>query len=263
MGDNSNGKSVIVRTTRDLLCNNIKKPQVRYDLVNKDASYGEMIYTRDDGVMLTLHLTREAALTWVSLQEPDGEPIIRYLADKNYMELVRRFGWDVDEESNLPLNIAESDDALFFYKTPNKVNARKLQAASTDMRADATLVSLETTLKEGRKFKDTSVANVRVIQSALDKLEIGDIPTMKKGKDVLMYYYRNLSKIYIPELPAVKAVPHVKILSLYHPILPKIHYPKLYDVSCKIPDMSGVLRDLKAVRERKCPTCGRGFDCDC
>lgn len=69
VGDNSNGKSVIIRATRDLLCNNIKKPQVRYDLVNKNASYGEMIYTRDDGAMLILHLAREAATTYVSYQD--------------------------------------------------------------------------------------------------------------------------------------------------------------------------------------------------
>lgn len=263
MGDNSNGKSVIGRTTRDLLCNNIKKPQVRFDLVNKNATYGEMIYTRDDDTQLILHLTREAATTYVSYQVPGHEPIIRYLADKTYMELVKAFGWDIAEDTGIPLNVAESDDALFFYKTPNKINGKKLQSVTTDARADSVLESFHTVLKESRKFKDNSVANVRAIQSALSQLEIKDVEAMTRRRERLALYYRNLSKVYVPHIPVVKAVPRVNIVSLYSPTIPRIHMPKLHAVSCRLPDMSEIIKNLKAVRERKCPMCGRGFDCGC
>lgn len=263
MGDNSNGKSVIVRVTRDLLCNNIKKPQVRYDLVTNGAPYGEVIYVRADYVILTLHLTIEAASTYVSLQRPGEEPIIRYMADKSHMELVRAFGWNVTDDVGISINIAESDDALFFYKTPNKMNAKVLQSITTDARADMILEGLSNTLKESRNFKDTAMANVRVIQGALGKLEIQDTEALVSKKETLEYYYRNLSQIYLPDLPVIKPVPVVRVTSIYDPALPKVKYPRLYRISCNLPDITPLLQEMKTLRERKCPTCGRGFDCDC
>lgn len=263
MGDNSNGKSVIVRVTRDLLCNNIKKPQTRFDLVTENAPYGEVIYVREDDAILTLHLTIEAASTYVSLQEPGKEPVIRYLADKSHMDLVRSFGWNVVDDIGLSINIAESDEALFFYKTPSKLNGKALQSITTDARADTILEQMQLTLKEARSFKDTAVANVRVITSALSKLEIQDITALLEKKEQLEYYYRNLSKFYFPALPVIKPVPQVRVTSVYRPTLPKIRYPKLYDLSCKLPDLTTLLKEMKTLRERKCPMCGRGFDCDC
>lgn len=263
MGDNSNGKSVIVRTTRDLLCNNIKKPQTRYDLVNNKSAYGEIVYVRDDDAILLLHLTREAATTYVSLTLPGKDAVIRYLADKNYMELVKAFGWNVVEDLGISLNIAESDDALFFYKTSPKTNAKALQSATTDPIADNVLEAFKTTVSDARKMRDNAAANARAIQSALSVLEVFDTAPLQEEYDKLEYYYRNLSKLYIPTLPEIKPVPQVHMCSIHTPVIPTIRYPKLFDIRCNLPDILPVTRELQSLRERKCPTCGRGWDCAC
>ena len=262
-GENSNGKSVIVRTTRDLLQNNIKKPRCRAELVNRKATFGEITYVREDDVTLTLHITREAAGTYVVLQSPGAEDVVRYLSDRNYIELVRMFGWNVCEDTGVSLNIAEGDEALLFYKTPNKINGKVLQSANTDPIAEQSLLQLETTLSDARKFKDNAVAQTRIISSTLSGLEIHDIDALNTRKEKLEYYYRNLSAVYLPTLPVVKPVPKVRINPYYVPRLPKIKYPRVVSVKCAIPDITQLAQEIATLKEHKCPMCGRGFDCAC
>lgn len=263
MGDNSNGKSVIVRATRDLLFNNIKKPQTRYDLVNKKAAFGEIIYTRDDGAVLIMHLAREAAATYISLTLPGKEMVTRYLADKNYMELVKAFGWNVVDDTDITLNISESDDALFFFKTPLRNNCKALQSATSDPLADKALAKFKETLSDARKFRDNAASSARVITSTLNNLVIHDVEALSVKRQKVEFYYRNLGAIYLPKLPVIKPVPKVRMYSVHTPKLPTIKYPRLYSISCTIPDITPIANDLKALREKKCPTCGRGFTCDC
>ena len=262
-GENSNGKSVIVRATRDLLQNNIKKPRCRAELVNRKATFGEITYVREDDVALTLHVTREAAGTYVVLQQPGCDDIVRYIADKNYMDLVKLFGWNICEDTSISLNIAEGDDALLFYKTPNKVNGKVLQSANTDPVAEMVLEQLDNTLSDARKFKDNAVAQTRIIATTLSGLEIHDIDALTERKAKLEYYLRNLSVVYIPTLPEIRPVPKVRINPFYKPVLPNIKYPRVVKTGCVLPDITNLAQEIATLKEHKCPMCGRGFDCAC
>lgn len=262
-GDNSNGKSVIVKVTKAIITGDIKKPKKRASLVNRNATYGEAIYTRSDGAILTLHLTREAATTYLSLELPGQEKIVRYLADKSYMELVRVFGWHYAEDSGITLNIAEADEALLFYKTGYKVNGDILHTATTDTSASKAVVNMQETLKSARSFRDDCVSKVRLLQSTTAELKVYDVEALTEKRDKLMKYYDTLSKVYIPNIPEIIPVPNVKFVSVYIPNIPKIKYPKIVDIKCSIPDILPIVNELKTLRESKCPTCGRGFNCDC
>lgn len=260
-GENSNGKSVIVRTTRDILQNNIKKPQCRADLVNREASFGEITYVRSDDAVLTVHITREAASTYFVLKLPDHEDIVRYLADKNYMELVRVFGWNVCEDTGVSLNIAEGDEALLFYKTPNKINGKVLQSANTDPVAELVLEQCQETLKETRTFKDNAVAQTRIINGTLSGLQIYDMELLSEYKQKLEYYNRNLGAVYFPRIPEIPAVPEFTLHYYYTPKLPDIDIPQVYQIRCEIPDIIPIAEDLEKLKNHECPVCGRRF-CD-
>lgn len=264
-GENSNGKSVIVRCTRDIVMDNIKKPKVRAELINRQATFGEITYVRGDDVVLTVHLDRAAANTYVSLRRVgEDTPIVRYLADKNYMELVREFGWHVSSDIGISLNIAEGDDALLFYKTTNKLNCAVLQSATTDPVADQVIETFQTVLTDARRLKDTSATSIRTLEAALRELKVYDVDALRTRREKLDYYKRNLQAIYIPTIPEIKAVPNVKLARVHVPRMPKISYPKIYNIKCSIPDIRDIAADIKSLRERKCPMCGRGFDnCDC
>lgn len=262
-GDNSNGKSVIVKAVRALVLNEIKKPRKRASLVNRKASYGEAIFIRTDDVILTMHVAREAASTWISLEVPGQDKIVRYLSDKSYTELVQTFGLQVAGESGISLNVAEADESLLFYKTPTKTNHEVLQIATVDSRAMTAATNMENTLSETRQFRDACAAQARTIKPALQELHIGDVEALTERRNKLFRYYSILSHIYIPTLPEIKAVPKVRITNVYIPTLPNVKWPKVHNVYLDVPDIIPVASELKSVREGKCPTCGRGFNCDC
>lgn len=258
-GDNSNGKSVVVKVTKALITNAIRMPIERASLVNRNALYGEAIYYRDDGVVLTLHLSRQAKDTWVKLEAPEREPIVRYLADKNHTDLVKAFGWHVDDKSGISLNIAEADASLLFYKTPTKANGSILETARTDSSADKVLENFTVTLKETKQLRDQYVAQTRTLQSTLNELKVEDVDALTEKKEKLEYYYRNLTAVYLPVLPEIQPVPKVVFVSPHIPTLPTIKYPDIINVSCELPDIIPVADELQTLREYKCPTCGRGF----
>jgi len=262
-GQNSNGKSVIVKATRILLNGDLRRPRKRASLVNRNATFGEISYVRDDNVILTLHVAREANMTYVKYEEPGKEPIVRYLSDKSYTDLVERFGWHYDKESGISLNIAEEEDSLLFYKTKYSTNRSVLETATSDTSADKVAETFETVLKDARTFREQSITQVRTYSSALNDLVIEDAIPLVEKREKLAYYSRNLSKVYFPNIPEIKAVPKVHFANVHVPNLPKIKYPRIISLQCEIPDITNVAQELQTLLEHKCPMCGRGFECDC
>ena len=185
------------------------------------------------------------------------------MSDKSYTELVQTFGLQVAGESGISLNVAEADESLLFYKTPTKTNHEVLQIATVDSRAMTAATNMENTLSETRQFRDACAAQARTIKPALQELHIGDVEALTERRNKLFRYYSILSRICIPTIPEIKAVPKVRITNVYIPTLPKIKWPKVHNIYLNVPDIIPVARELKSVREGKCPTCGRGFNCDC
>lgn len=281
-GNNSNGKSVIGKVTHDMLADELRKPRTHNDLINWGSMWGEATYIRDDNVILTVHITREASGTYYKYEEPGKEPIIRYLSDKSYMPLVEKFGWHYDKETDVCLQIAAAEDALLFYGTSLKTNGKILTSALTDNKAQTVLDNFNETLKESRRYKEVNTQAVRTLASIANELRIYDLAPLEDMRNKLFRCYRNLKDIhlpklpyiqavpkvhycvpYIPLLPDVKAVPKVRVCTPIMPKLPTLHYPRILTVSCILPDVIDIARELQALRERKCPTCGRGFDCNC
>ena len=259
-GQNSNGKSVIVKTTRTLLNGDLRKPLKRAALVNRKATFGEIIYVRDDNVRLTAHIAREASQTYIKLEIPEEEPVVRYLADKSYMELIRRFGWHYDVDSGISLNIAEEEDALLFYKTSNKCTGSIIETATSDTSANKVAETFEATIKETRSFRASSISQVTTYSNALRELVVEDTQPLLTKKDELEVLLHDLKQFYFPVLPEIKFVPKVTFIEIYIPKLPTVRFPELVDCSCKLPDISGILKEMQLLKENTCPTCGRHFD---
>lgn len=261
-GDNSNGKSVIVKTTEALLTNKIAKPRKRNSLINRNASFGSITYIRSDDVVLEAHIQREAAGTYIKLSQPGEEDVVRYIADRSYRELLTRFGWHYSEETGISLNIAQAEDALLFYKTPHKQLRSLLESATNDSDADVAAESMETFLKDTRNLKESYNQQQRAYLQTLQTLEIEDVEPLEKQTKTLERCYRNLLVVYFPTIPDIHAVPKVHYVEPYRPTIPKVKFPRIVQVECKIPDITKIASELKILREHKCPTCGRGFDSD-
>lgn len=259
-GDNSNGKSVIVKTTEALLTNKIAKPRKRNSLINRSSSFGSITYIRSDDMILEAHIQREAAGTYIKLSKPGEEDIVRYLADRSYKELIQRFGFHYSEETGISLNLAQEEDALLFYKTPHKQIRSIIESATNDSDADTAVANLEAFLKETRALKESYNQQQRAYMQTLQTLQIEDVDPLIKASEVMERCYRNLSVVYFPTIPEIHAVPKVHYVVPYIPKIPIIKYPRIVHAECSIPDITGVARELKVLKEHRCPTCGRGFD---
>lgn len=262
-GQNSNGKSIITKTTLVILDGKINRPRKRASLVNRDAMFGEIEYLRSDDVKLTVHITREAASVWFKYEQPGQEPIVRYLQDKSYTDLVHKFGWHYDKDSGISLNIAEAEDALLFYKTKYTINRSVIETATSDETANQIAENIENTVKETRKLREQWISEFKTYSEAIRNLNIEERGPMQVRLETLERCNRNLSAIYFPTIPEIKAVPKVKYANVYIPGIPAIKYPKILNMCVNIPDILPIASELKTLREHKCPTCGRGFDCAC
>lgn len=259
-GNNSNGKSVIRKALEALVKGTISDPYTRADLVNRKSIAGEIELMRDDGVKLLGHIQREANATYVELHRSANDVVRRYSSDKAYKDLVREFGWQYDDVTDIAIQLAKAKDALLFYNTPLKTNGRVLASATTDPAAEIAAENMTKTISEVKKYRDLYSAKLTTLFQTLRGLVIEDVDPMQEKLDKLNRYYRNLSCVYIPTIPEIHGVPDVKLTNLYVPKIPTIKYPKLYGLKCNIPDILPVARELKALNERKCPTCGRRFD---
>lgn len=262
-GQNSNGKSIIVKTLRIMLSGLLNKPRKRSSLVNRHSSFAELTFIRSDGVELLTHISTAANVTYVKLSRPGEEPIVRYLADKSYMDLIYAFGWHYDSTSGISLNLAEEEEALLFYKTPNKVNFTVTETATTDTTANKISDNLEMTLKTARDTRDKWTRDAQAYMTARAQLTTEDVVPLQEKLQRLEYIYRCLDTIYFPTIPDIKFVPKVHYVDIKYPTIPEVKYPRIIDLCVNIPDITQTIKDLTSLREHKCPTCGRGFDCDC
>lgn len=282
-GPNSNGKSIIVRTTRYIIDGSLSKPSRRKSVVNRDATYGEMLYIRNDGVELLVHVAKEASLTYYSYKEPGKEPVMRYIADKNYKELPIRFGFHYNADCGISLNIAEEEEALLFYKTRNKVNATLIEEARTDTGAQTGLDNIQDVYNQTRRYVSIYKEKIVANKIAINNLQFEDTVPLIDKLHRLRVYLNYLQGIHIPKLPEIQPVPKVEVFDLYvptlpeivpvpdvryvylyHPKLPQVRYPQIVDTYCNLPEVISIVEEIQSLEKNVCPTCGRGFkDCDC
>lgn len=261
-GDNSNGKSVIGKTLEALLTNKIAKPRKRNSLINRTSSFGSITFIRSDDVILEAHIQREAAGTYIKFSKPGEDDVKRYIADRSYKELLYQFGWHYSDETGISLNIAQEEDALLFYKTPARQIRTLVDSATNDIEADIAAESFAGFLKETRGLKDGYNSQQNAYMSTLNNLVIEDVNPIIELNNKLKRCHRNLSAVYFPTIPEIKAVPKVHYVEPYVPHIPIVKYPRIVSAVCNIPDITKIAGELKVLKEHRCPTCGRGFDAD-
>lgn len=261
-GDNSNGKSVIVKATDDIVKNNITKPKCRLSLVNRDSGlqWGEIEYERYDGMILLVHIHLEAAQTWFELVRPgDTNRNRAYLSSKLLPEYVREFGFHYLPSRDISLNICDSDDAVLFFKTSHKLNFDVLDSALNDTTAQRSLEGVEKTLKDAQASKQIFEHQIEVCDAAMAGLKMWDIQEEETKKKRLTYICDNLEKIHIPSIPELPPLPQVTTLDIHYPVLPSLRLPSVINVQVDIPDIISVAKEMEELRAGKCPMCGRLF----
>lgn len=258
-GNNSNGKSVIVKVLNAILSNDISKPKERRTLINKDVFCGSMELTRYDGVSLYVNIHVEAAQTYAELRVPGNDPVRRYLADKAIPELVREFGLHYNKEHEVSLNVHNDDDKFLFVNTKHAANYAALNAALTDDYAEESLVHLEETLKACKADIKSIESELSTQQCIVDSLTTCDEEMCETIIKQLMFIAANIKHLPSTPCPKVPLIPDVITMKEMAPIR-KVEFPLVISLPVlRQNDLEQKANDVNDVLKGVCPTCKRAF----
>ena len=257
-GNNSNGKSVIVKALRAIISGDLYKPKERKTLVNKDYTHGSVTCERYDGMTLFVYIHHEAAQTFAELTRPNGEKVRRYLADKSISELVKEFGLHYNAQHDISLNIHSDDERLLFVDTKHATNYSALRTTVTDEYAEQSLANMEPVLLDTKRDLASKKERFNALQAVKEALPIYDVEELTALQKKIRYIYVGLTHIITQPCPKAKAVPQVITMSHIKPP-PKATYPVIINLPKSMPDIRLMGRDLNDVLKGVCPTCKRAF----
>lgn len=256
-GNNSNGKSVLVKVLSDVVSNAISRPANRRSVIRRGHEYGELLMQRYDGTTLFIRIATEAASTYAELTAPDRPPVRRYLADKSIPLLVKEFGWHYSSDHGVSLNIHQDVDSFLFVDTKKSVNFDLLNSVRSDQYAEASAESLEKLLKASKRQRSDIVHAYEVAQATYAALQYWDIDAEQKAKDECLYFARNLEALDMPPMPEIHPVPRVQIMPILPP-MPTVRLVHLFPVfAAPFPDVTKNMVEVRSLASGICPTCNR------
>lgn len=259
MGDNSNGKSVMVKVLQDVVSNNISRPANRRSIIRRGNSYGELLLESYDGNTLFVHIALEAAQTYAELTMGDNPLVRRYLADKAIPLLVREFGWHYDDHCGVSINIHNDTDGLLFVDTKKSINFELLAGMRSDAFSEAALVEIERLVKETKQKRDEMQHAYEIAEATFLSLQYWDVDEEAKIRDECLYYASLLENLTVPAVPVFELTRAPRLYPAFKPA-PSMEIPKLYPPMQQQPtNAAAILVDIAQIVNGVCPTCGRAL----
>lgn len=257
-GNNSNGKSVIVKVTNAIISGALAKPKERRTLITRGFTHGSVTYTTYEGVTLKVDIDHEAANTYATLTLANGEKLTRFLSDKNIGELVRMFGFHYNKEHEVSLNIHNDDDRFLFVDTKHTANFACLNNTLGDEYAEMALEQLQVALSQVKE--QVNKYNTLITQNEAVKNALVTIDTEKAAerRKKMLYIAANLRHMLLPPCPRLEAVPDVVTIASVDKC-PAIRYPTVVNIPTDFPSIALEGSDLNDVLKGVCPTCKRAF----
>lgn len=259
LGDNSNGKSVMVKVLQDVVSNNISRPAARRSIIRRGNSFGELLLESYSGDVLYVHIDLEASQTYAELTHAGQQTVRRYLADKAIPMLVREFGWHYDDKSGVSINIHNDTDGLLFVDTRKQTNFDLLSSMRSDAYAEAALAELTKLSKETKAKRDEMYHAHEVAEATFVALKMWDKNEEAIIRDECLYWASALENLTLPQLPVFQLTATPTFMQPI-PDVPVMQMPHLHAPMQMPPDGAGeLLNSLASLLSGSCPTCGRAF----
>ena len=256
-GNNSNGKSVLVKVLSDVVSNAISRPGNRRSIIRRGHDYGEVMLMRYDGTTLFIRIAVEASGTYAELTRPDCPPVRRYLADKSIPLLVREFGWHYNSEHGVSLNIHQDVDGFLFVDTKKSANFDLLSSTRSDQYAEAAAESLTQLIKDSKKQRTEIVHALEVAQATYCTLKTWDVEAEAQTRALCLQLAQELEALNVPPMPMMPAIAGMRVYEAPPP-MPVLNYPKIYSVFNEpLPDIIPIATELRDILSGVCPTCKR------
>jgi hypothetical protein len=260
-GDNSNGKSVMVKGIWDVVNGDITKPKLRRSIIRRGNEYGELTYERYDGLVLFVHIHLDAAQTYAELRAPGNDTVRRYLADKTIPLLVDKFGFHYNSDHSISVNVHKDDDPYLFSSTKHTINYDLMDSAMSDKFAEKSLEELQRILLEAKRYRKQFEQAKAVADATLGAIQLYDTAEEEEKRDRMAYLLSNLKHCvnFDTPLPKMYPLPKLNAVKVFPPV-PDIYYPKIHKTTDdRVPDITAIYNELEMLRNNVCPTCGRDF----
>jgi hypothetical protein len=260
-GDNSNGKSVLVKGLWDVVNGDVSKPKFRRSLIRRGCDFGEITYERYDGLILFVHIHVDAAQTYAELRSAEKQPIRRYLSERTIPLLVDEFGLHYNDAHSISVNIHRDDDPFLFASTKHTVNYELMDTAMSDKFAETSLEEFQRIFVDAKKYKKSLEQSRDVAEASLKSIRLYDIGEETAKKEKMARLLKNLSKCHNLDfvLPELAPMPRVCISKVFD-TLPDIVYPDIYKYATTgLPNLTELCSELEQLHNNVCPLCLRRF----
>lgn len=254
-GENSNGKSVLIKAMSFVANTHIKDKDERETIIKDDCPSGAIIMERQN-MTLEVVVARIRENCYYKLKRATGEVITRTIREGGLEKLADEFGW-TSFDGGVSLQIFETFGIMPFVNNRMSSDYEIVDYIITDKVASNFLENYEkVTYPAFKKFVSDLKHNIEVFQRNLDGITIYDIEKYENMLHRLKAFQRNINHLITYEptrLPITKAFKYVNVTPI------KVNRLPIYKIAPSIPKVNSLLSfisDLHTTMNGMCPTCG-------
>lgn len=257
LGANSNGKSILIKVISAIATLKIKDNDERRALIN-DACEEGSVSMQYKGKMLIVKLHEDRNKCLVALFRSKDEKIIRTFRDCGIEELLEEFGFRVYNKNSLCLQVFETFGQMPFVNTSNAVNYEIVEAVTTDTVAQNFLTNFkEITHKKAREQLKQLDIKIEGLKQTRNSLVIFDHVAYSEMTNKMLKVYNVLKYLEPIHVEKLNIPPKVKFIDIAPPSIERVKFVTPMPVLSKVTSFTEVLKEMKSIREGKCPTCGK------
>lgn len=254
-GDNSNGKSILIKAMSFVANTNIKDKDERESIINDNSTLGSITMERNN-MRLKVVVSRARENCYYELTRSNGSVITRTIREGGLELLAEEFGW-VAFDGNICLQIFETFGVMPFVNNRASSDYEIIDYIITDKVANDFIETYESiTYPAFKKYASNLKSTVDNVERTLSSITFYDIPKHEDILYKLKNYQRNLEYIKIcnvEKLPITKALKYVEINLINVVRLPIFKIIPLIEETISL---SRLLDDYHLALNGKCPTCG-------
>lgn len=257
IGDNSNGKSILMKAILSVVTLKILTDEDRQALIRDTESIADILIGYK-GKGLIVHLERERNGCYMVFVRETNEKIIRTFRDGGLDMLLYEFGFRVYNKNSLCLQMHDTFGVMPFVNTPISTNYEIIDSVTTDTIAQNFLNNFkEITHKTAKDLLKQYNAKLEGIQKAKSTMMVFDyIAYIEINKKMLEIY--NILKYLEPiELEKLVLPPNINLVDIEVPNLHRIMFLNPIPISPVLNSFLDVLNDMLEIQSGVCPTCGK------
>lgn len=213
IGENSNGKSVLIKAMSFVANGKIEDQEERDAIINDNCEVGYIQMSRN-GMTLLVCVARHRDNCYYKLTRADGTSITRTIRESGLDKIANEFGW-VSFSGNICLQIFETFGIMPFVNSTATKDYELIDYVTTDKVANDFVETYEKeTYPEFKSIVSSLKVKLETINQQLSSITIYDTEKYELILSRLKSYSRNIgliNTISITRLPITKAVKYIDI----------------------------------------------------